>query len=110
MKMIQDPELAEKYPMVAVMQNKSQEAKGENSRFLQMLRGCGFEKMIALMSEKSNISYVTHLISYFQASLLVDWVVVKILRSQKSTNLRYPALEAITTMTTTKTTMTKRSN
>ena len=51
MKMIQDPELAEKYPMVAAMQNKSQEAKGDNSRFLQMLRGCGFEKMIALMSK-----------------------------------------------------------
>ena len=51
MKMIQDPEMAEKFPMIAAMQNKTAEAKGgNNSKFLQMLRGCGFEKLIALMS------------------------------------------------------------
>ena len=51
MKMIQDPEMAEKFPMIATMQNKTAEAKGgNNSKFLQMLRGCGFEKLIALMS------------------------------------------------------------
>ena len=45
--MIQDPALAEKYPMVAEMQNKSAEASGgKNEKFLQMLRGCGFEKML----------------------------------------------------------------
>ena len=51
MKMIQDPEMAEKFPMIAAMQNKTKEIKGgTNSKFLQMLRGCGFEKLIALMS------------------------------------------------------------
>ena len=50
MNMVQDPEMAEKFPMIAAMQNKTQEAQGDNSKFLQMLRGCGFEKLIALMS------------------------------------------------------------
>ena len=52
MTMIQDPVLAEKYPMIAEMQNKSAETAGGggNGKFLEMLRGCKFEKMLALMS------------------------------------------------------------
>ena len=39
MGMIQDPVLAEKYPMIAEMQNKSSQGDGGNARFLEMLQG-----------------------------------------------------------------------
>ena len=51
MSMIQNKTLAEKYPMIAEMQNKS---SGNEDRFLQMLQGCGFEKLLALMSIASS--------------------------------------------------------
>jgi hypothetical protein len=50
MGMIQDPEMALKFPMIAVMQNKSKKAEGGNEKFMQMLQGCEFEGLLALMS------------------------------------------------------------
>lgn len=67
MAMIQDPVLAEKYPLVAEMQNRSAQNSGNNEKFLGMLRGCGFEKILALVNigkdgfgnqEESDITHV----------------------------------------------------
>lgn len=54
-KMIGDPELAEKFPALAEMQKK--QGDKPNPRFIEMIRGCGFEKMLALLSKSMLFLY-----------------------------------------------------
>ena len=58
--MIQDPEMAEKFPMIAEMQNKSASNPGGNKKFIAMLQGCNFQGLLALMG-KSDIYVFTYL-------------------------------------------------
>ena len=56
--MIQDPEMAEKFPMIAEMQNKSASNPGGNKKFIAMLQGCNFQGLLALMGKFQLYSYL----------------------------------------------------
>ena len=63
--MIQDPEMAEKFPMIAEMQNKSASNPGGNKKFIAMLQGCNFQGLLALMG-KSVIYIFTYISVVYQ--------------------------------------------
>merc|ERR1712025_986487 len=47
--MLQNETLGEKFPMIAEIQNKSKSGDRSNEKFNEMLRGCKFDGILALM-------------------------------------------------------------
>ena len=51
LEMLQNETLGEKFPMIAEIQNKSKSGDGSNEKFNEMLRGCKFDGILALMGK-----------------------------------------------------------